>query len=66
MISARLSLATALASNDLESFVLQAEAEGIGPAERAQFETLLGKVVKAPRLARRTSRSRAPDGSREK
>lgn len=52
----RLSLADALASNRLEDFVLQAEAQGIGPADKAIFDTLLRRVT-APQPEGQTSHS---------
>lgn len=44
----RLSLAEALASERLEDFIAQAEADGIGPADRAQFEAMVGRVTTPP------------------
>jgi hypothetical protein len=61
----RLTLAEALASGDLESFIRQEEAEG-RVADRAEFERRLGALIKAPRPTGRTSRSRARGGSRGK
>ena len=50
----RLTLATALATGDLEPFIQQAEADNTGPADRAQFDGLLGTVT-APLRVHRTS-----------
>ena len=61
----RLSLADALASGRLDDFISQAEADGIGPADRAQFEAMVGHVT-TPRPKDQTSRSRARGGSRGK
>lgn len=61
----RLSLADALASGDLEPFIRQAEAEGVGPADRSEFEAMVGRIT-APQPEDRTSRSRARGGSRGK
>jgi hypothetical protein len=61
----RLSLAEALASDRLDDFAQQAEADGIGPADRPSFDKLLGSVT-APPQADQTSRSRGGDGSPEK
>lgn len=61
----RISLSDALASSRLDDFIAQAEADGVGPADRAQFEAILGRVT-APRPEDQTSRSRARDGSRGK
>ena len=41
----RLNLSEALASNRLSDFIAQAEAEGIGPADRAQFDAMVGRVT---------------------
>lgn len=59
----RLSLADALASGRLNDFATQAEAEGIGPADRAQFEAIIGRVT-APLPEDQTSRSPGPGSSR--
>lgn len=61
----RLTLADALASGRLDDFAAQAEAGGIGPADREQFDALVGRVT-APQPEGRTSRSPARDGSRGK
>jgi hypothetical protein len=61
----RLSLAKALASGRLNDFALQAEAEGIGPVDRSQFDALVGRVT-APLPADQTSRSPAPGSTRGK
>jgi len=57
-----ISLADALASNDLEAFIEQAEAEFVS-ADRAEFEARLGAVIKAPPPEDQTSRSPGRDGS---
>lgn len=61
----RLSLAKALASGRIEDFVSQAESEGIGPADRAQFDAMVGRVT-AHQPEGQTSRSRAPGSKRGK
>jgi len=58
----KLTLAQAIANGDLEAFVRQAEADGIGPADRDQFDRLLDRVT-VPQQADQTSRSRAGGGS---
>lgn len=63
--TARLTLSEALASGRLDDFVAQAEAEGIGPANRAQFEAMVGRVT-APQPEGRTSRSPARGSKRGK
>lgn len=59
----RLTLASELAANDLESFITQAEAAGIGPAPAAAFDALLGRMIKAPLPIDQTSRSPGRGGS---
>lgn len=61
----RLTLAQALADDRLQDFAAQAEADGIGPIDRVQFETAVGRIT-APRPEGQTSRSRARGGSRGK
>jgi len=61
-----LTLNRALKEGRLPEFVEQAEADGVGPGNKADFDRRLERVVKAPRLAGRTSRSRARGGSAEK
>jgi len=57
-----LSLRQALDEGRLEDFVRQAEQQNIGPADRSQFEALLGRVT-APQPEDQTSRSPARGGS---
>lgn len=59
----RLTLGRALVEGRLADFVAQAEAEGIGPADRGQFDAILGAVT-APQPEGQTSRSRGPGASR--
>lgn len=61
----RLTLAQALAEGRLQDFAAQAEAQGIGPADRSQFDALVGRVT-APLQEDQTSRSPAPGASRGK
>jgi len=61
----RLTLAEALTSDRLSDFAAQAEAEGIGPADRAQFEAMVGRIT-APQPEDQTSRSPARGASRGK
>ena len=51
-----LNLAEALAGGQLDDFVAQAEAQGVGPADRAQFDAMVGRVT-APLPEGQTSRS---------
>lgn len=60
-----LSLADALASGQLEAFISQAEAEGVGPADRDQFEAMVGRIT-APQPEGQTSRSPARGSTRGK
>lgn len=58
----RLTLAEAIESDRLDEFAAQVEAEGVGPADRAQFEKLVGRLT-SPLPEDQTSRSRG-DGSK--
>lgn len=58
-----LTLNEALRSNRLADFIAQAEAEGVAAADAAEFDDLLGRVVKVPLPEGQTSRSRARGGS---
>ena len=51
-----LTLSEALESGQLQEFIAQAEAHGIGPADRSQFDALVGRVT-APLPEGQTSRS---------
>ena len=61
-MSEHLPLSKALEEGRLEEFIQQAEANGIGPADRAQFEKMVGRVT-APQPEDQTSRSRGRGGS---
>lgn len=61
----RVTLADAIASGDLEPFIRQAEAAGLGAANSAQFEALVGRIT-APLPEDQTSRSPAPGSKRGK
>lgn len=60
-----ITLAQALAEGRLAEFVDQAEADGIGPAERTMFDTLIGRVT-APLPEGQTSRSPVRGSTRGK
>jgi hypothetical protein len=60
-----ITLAEALKTGKLNEFVDQAEANGVGPISRSDFDEILGKVT-APRPEDQTSRSPARGGSRGK
>lgn len=62
-MATQLTLSEALQSNRLADFIAQAEAEGVAAANALEFERLVGRLVKAPQPADRTSRSRARGGS---
>ena len=61
----RLTLAEALASDRLSDFAEQAEADGIGPADRSQFDAMVGRIT-APLPEGQTSRLPGPGSSRGK
>lgn len=60
-----LTLDKALKTGKLSEFIDQCEADGIGPADRAQFEKLVERVT-APRPEGQTSHSPDGDGSHGK
>lgn len=59
----RVTLSAALKEDRLDEFIAQAEADGVGPANHAQFEALVGRVT-APQPEGRTSRSRGGGSKR--
>lgn len=61
-----LTLNEALRTHRLDDFIAQAEAAGVRAADEAEFNKLVGRVVKAPLPEGQTSRSRARGGSRGK
>jgi hypothetical protein len=61
-MTARITLAEALREDRLADFIAQAEAEGVGPANGADFNANLGAVI-APPPAGQTSRLPARGGS---
>lgn len=61
----RLTLAQAIAEDRLQDFAAQAEADGVGPADRRQFDAMVGRIT-APRPEGQTSRSPARGASRGK
>ena len=60
-----LTLADALAQNRLPEFIAQAEANGVGPADRAQFDSMVGRIT-APPPEGQTFRSRGGGSKRGK
>jgi hypothetical protein len=65
-MATQLTLNEAIRLNRLADFIAQAEADGVAAADAAEFEEGLERLIKAPRPAGRTSRSRARGGSRGK
>lgn len=60
---ADLSLKDALRYGNLEEFIRQAEADGIGPIDEAAFLGAASKVIKHEPQSDRTSRSASSGGS---
>ena len=60
---ARLTLAEALRSGKVDEFAAQAEANEVGPVDEADFERVLGKLVREPRSEDQTSHSSSRDCS---
>jgi hypothetical protein len=58
-----LTLLEAVKTGRLQDFIAQEEARGVGSIDRAEFDRLLGKAVKAPQSKDQTSRSPSRDGS---
>ena len=52
-----LTLVEAVKSGRLVDFVAQEESRGVGPIDRVEFDRAVAKMIKATRLADRTSRS---------
>lgn len=65
MKQSRISLSDAIKNGRLSDFVDQAEADGVGPADRAQFDALVGTLT-APQPEDQTSRSRGGGSKRGK
>jgi hypothetical protein len=63
MNNEHLSLSRARRRGQLDSFIAQEEARGIGPIDRAEFDGAVAKVIKARRSEGRTSHSSSGDGS---
>jgi hypothetical protein len=55
--SKMLSLSEAIKKGQLDQFVAQQEAAGLGPIDRAEFDGAVAKTIKVRRLEDRTSRS---------
>jgi hypothetical protein len=52
-----LSLSAAIKKGQLDQFVAEQEAAGLGPIDRAEFDGAVSRVVKAQQSVGRTSRS---------
>ena len=61
-MTSRLSLREALRTNRLDKFIAQAEADGIGPADKRVLADVIKNVVKPRQSEDRTSRSPSRDG----
>lgn len=62
----QMSLREALKASDLESFIAQEEARGVGPVLGSELHRALSLVIKQPRSEDRTSRSPSGGGSSER
>lgn len=62
----KLTLRNALVADRLDDFIAQAEANGVGPADVAELDDALRRVIKQPAAERSSSRSPARGGSRGK
>ena len=60
----RLTLSEAIETGKLDEFAAQAEAEGVGPVGRADFEAMVERVT-VPLPEDQTSRSRGDGSKRE-
>lgn len=58
-----LSLSDALKSSQIEAFIAQEEARGVGPAPKVELDAALSRLIKAGKSADQTSRSASSDGS---
>jgi hypothetical protein len=58
-----LSLSEAIKKDQLDQFVAEQEAAGIGPIDRAEFDVAVPRVIKAPQSKDQTSRSASDENS---
>lgn len=58
-----INLIDAIDSGNLEAFIAQEEARGVGPADRPDLDRALEALIRQPQSEDRTSRSASPDGS---
>lgn len=61
-----LSLHEAIETGQLQEFIAQAEANGVGPISEAEFDAAASAVIKTEQSDDQTSRSPRHDGSRGK
>jgi hypothetical protein len=59
----RLSLSEAVVAGRLPDFIVQEEARGIGPIDRAEFDGAVSKLIKERQSGDRTSRSSSAGNS---
>jgi hypothetical protein len=55
--AAKLTLSEAAKTGRLQQFIAEQEARGVGPINRADFDSLLGKAAKSPQSKGQTSHS---------
>jgi len=58
-----LTFSEAVKTGKLQEFIVQEEARGVGPVDRAEFDRVLANVIKAPQSEGQTSRSPSRGGS---
>ena len=58
-----ITLAAAIKNDKLQDFIAQEESRGVGPADLAELDEAVAKVIKQSRSEDRTSRSSSRDGS---
>jgi hypothetical protein len=58
-----LSLSEAIKKGQLDQFVAEQEAAGLGPIDRAEFDGAVSRVIKARQSVDRTSRSASAGNS---
>jgi hypothetical protein len=66
MSNGRLTLKDAIKAGNLEAFIAQAEAEGVGAADAKRMFATLSEAAKPQQSKRQTSRSPTGDGSHGK
>jgi len=61
-----LTLSEAMKTGQLQEFIAQEEARGVGPIDRGDLDRALSKIIKAPQSKDQTSHSASRSGSTEK